>query len=74
MFRYVNLRSLSILLFLVFAVILGVLSTQLVYPDSLTSSTQTSPTKISPNQTSKAINTPWLSVSGRYIKDPAEIM
>lgn len=64
MFRYVNLRSISFLLFLVFAVIIGILSTRVV-------STNTSPAKISPNQTSKAIKTPWLSVEGRSIKDPS---
>ena len=54
-------------MFLILALILGVLSTQAY----LVSSTQTSPTQISPTQTSKAINTPWLSISGRYIKDPS---
>ena len=49
MFRYVNLRSLPISLFLVIELILGVL----------------------PTQTAHAVSTPWLSISGRYIKDPS---
>ena len=86
MFRYVNLRLLSIPLFLGIALILGVLSactssTTQALPTQIlptqTSSTQTLPTEASsiqtlPAQTSQAINKPWLSVSGRYIKDPSE--
>ena len=64
MFRYINLRSLSILLFLILVLILvGVLSTQAL-------STQPSSTKTLPAQTSQAIDIPWLTTSGRYIKDP----
>jgi endoglucanase len=48
MFRYVNLRLLAIPVFLIFALILGFLSTQ----------------------TSQTTSTAWLSVSGRYLKDP----
>ena len=78
MFRYVNLRLLSIPLFLGIALILGVVS-------GCTSSTQALPTQIlpvqisatedlsietlPPVQTSQAISTSWLSVSDRYIKD-----
>jgi endoglucanase len=50
MFRYINIRLLSVFLFLVIALIFGALYTR------------TSPVQ--------AINTPWLSVMGRYIKDP----
>ncbi len=63
MFRSVNFRSLSILLFLVIALILGCVSTQASF-------TQTLPAT-SPTQTSQAITTPWLFTSGRYIKDPS---
>jgi endoglucanase len=78
MLRYVNLRLLSIPLFLGVALILGVLS-------ACTSSAQTSPTQLLPTQisatedlsietlppaqNSQAIGASWLSVSDRYIKD-----
>ena len=69
MFRSFNFRLLLIPVFLIFALILvGVLSAQ------TSSIIQTLPAQTLPatstTQTSEASNTPWLSISGRYIKDP----
>jgi endoglucanase len=70
MFRSFNFRLLLIPLILILALILvGVLSVQTL--STRTSSTQTLPSQTLPDQTSQANNTPWLSVSGRYIKDPS---
>ena len=86
MLRYVNLRLLSILLFAGIALILGVLSG--CTSSTQASPTQTLPAQTSPSQimpareaspiqplpamVSQTIKTPWLSVSGRYIKDPSD--
>ena len=74
MFRSFNFRLLLIPVFLILALILvGVLSAQTssIQPSSTQiPSAQTSPAT-SPAQTSQSINTPWLSISGRYIKDPS---
>jgi endoglucanase len=76
MFRSFNFRLLLIPVFLILALIFGVLSTQkspAQASPSPISPTQTSPAQIasqtSPTQTSQTISIPWLSVSGRYIKD-----
>lgn len=69
MFRSFNFRLLLIPAILILALILiGVLSVQTLSTQS--SSTQALPSQTSPDQTSQANNTPWLSVSGRYIEDP----
>jgi len=70
MFRYINLRSLSILLLLVIALIYGAMTKQTVSTQVLPTQT-TSIQVTSPAQTSKATNIPWLSVAGRDIKDPS---
>ena len=60
MFHYVNLRLLAIPVFVIFALIVGVLS-------ACASSTQ-----VLPIQTTQTTNTPWLSISGRYLKDSSD--
>jgi endoglucanase len=78
MFRHVNLRLLLIPIFLISTLILGGLSPRtLTTPASPTQTlpvqtlpTQALPTKILPTQISPTTNVPWLSVSGRYLKDP----
>jgi len=85
MLRFSNLRSLSTLLFLVITLmILGVQScqtsqasqaSQISQPTQISQSSQSPQPSLTsqPLQTSETLQTisiPWLSISGRYIKDP----